>query len=122
MEIDFHRSGSERGPRTIAHYEAMDNVWTEALEAIQKAYLIGLRTVLFTHGYSTSQPGTITARSQIRDLVEHEDATPYIQEPCIFLDACCVVPIRENPSAKLPAIICPHCGRQIQEKKLRGTL
>jgi len=72
VEIDFHRS--ECGPRTIPYYEAMDNVWADALQAIQKAYLIWLRTVLFTHGYSTSQPGTITARSQIRDLVEHEEA------------------------------------------------
>src|SRR5437899_5658810 len=76
VEVDFHRS--KPGPRETPFDEAMQEVWDDAFEAIQKAYRIGLRWILFTPGCSTSRPGATTARSQVRKLVRDKSATPYI--------------------------------------------
>ncbi len=76
IEVDFHRS--EYGRREISYCEAMDEVYSDALEALRDAHQQGRRYVIFTHGYSTSRRGETTARSQVRKLMRSSDATPYI--------------------------------------------
>jgi hypothetical protein len=116
VEVDFHRS--ERGPREIPYDEAMQEVWDDAFDAIQKAYRIGLRWILFTPGSSTSRPGATTARSQVRKLVRDKSATPYIvRAKCEYGRSFYVVAIRENPNVKPPDVLCPACGSDKYKKK-----
>ena len=108
VELDFH--SSEQGPREVPYGEAMGEVGETAQEAIRRAYEIGLKYVIFTHGHSTSRRGETTARSQVRQLIKSQDATPYIlRRDCIQHFSCFVVAIRENPSSQLPQLACPRC-------------
>src|SRR5262249_39802350 len=98
FEVDFH--DAEHRPRRIPYWEAMDNVWGEAFEALERAYHQGVRYVIFTHGSSTSRPGRTTARSQIRKLMRSRHATPYIRRSeCIQHETVFVAAIRPKPSA-----------------------
>jgi hypothetical protein len=94
-EVDFHRS--EYGGRTIPYSEAMEEVATDALKALENAYQTRLSFVIFTHGSSTSRPGKTTARSQVRKLMRSSDATPYIiRRDCIQHESVFVAAIKQN--------------------------
>ena len=119
IEVNFHNS--EGGQRNVSYDEAMGVVWNKALEAIIQAHRIGLKHVLFIHGFSTSRPGNTTARSQVRKLVRNKEVTPYIvRRSCIQHYSCLVVTIRENPTAKLPDLSCPQCKSREQKNKSRA--
>ena len=107
IEVDFHR-----GPRdpSLPYDEAMYEVTSTALEALEKAFALGLKHVIFTHGHSTSGPGKASARSQVRQLMRSSEATPYVlRRDCIQHFSCFVAAIRENANAKLPKPACPFC-------------
>ena len=110
IEVDFHYS--DFGPRELPYWEAMDNIRKEAMEALVKAYELGLSYVIFTHGSSTSGPGKSTARSEIRGLIKSTQSTPYIiKSKSIQHGTVFVAAIRPNPNApRLPEIPdCPKC-------------
>ena len=73
-EIDFHHEGR----RQIPYWEAMEQVYSQALHALEEAYDRGVPYVMFQHGWSTSRLGKTTARSVIRGLMRSPVATPYI--------------------------------------------
>jgi hypothetical protein len=93
VEVDLHHS--ERGPRQIPYYEAMDEVWGRCHGAIRDAHEQGKKYVLFTHGWSTSRPGRTTARSQVRGLMRSKEATPYVdRKRCIQHESVFVAAIK----------------------------
>lgn len=109
IEVDFHRS--ESGRRKVPYWEAMSEVYSDALESIERAYELGLKYVLMTHGSSTSRPGHTTARSQIRGLVRSPEATPYVnRRECIQHNSVFVVALKHNPAAAVRTPQCPYCG------------
>jgi hypothetical protein len=120
IEVDFHRS--EYGPRKVPYEEAMADVRQDALDAILRAYAMGLRYVLLTHGSSTSRPGQTTARSEIRALMRGTEVSRYVvKKECVQHQSCFVVAIRENTSAQLPKIVCPQCNStECREKSWAG--
>ncbi len=82
MKVDFHHDGKR--DHDLSYWEAMEQVREKALSALKTAQIAGCKGVLFTHGRSTSRPGTSTARSVIRKLMRSKDATPYIvRKNCI---------------------------------------
>lgn len=100
-QVDFHLS--ERGPREIPYDEAMGEVHDAALRALRAAQARGRKYVLFTHGHSTSRPGTTTARSVVRGLMRSGEATPHIvRRECIQHEAVFVAAIRPLHTARLP--------------------
>jgi len=110
IEVDFHYS--DLGPRELPYWKAMDNIGKEAMEALVKAYELGLSYVIFTHGSSTSGPGKSTARSEVRGLIKSTQSTPYvIKSKSIQHGTVFVAAIRPNPIApRLPEIPdCPKC-------------
>jgi len=73
----------------------MAAVYSDALEALKNAQLNKLDYVVFTHGWSTSRPGTITSRSHVRKLMRSREATPYIiRRNCIQHHSVFVAAIR----------------------------
>lgn len=95
VEVDFH--WSDGGAREVPYWEAMEQVSEVALESLKKAQNDGTRYVLFTHGWSTSRQGQITARSQVRKLMRSPAATPYvIRKECIQHDSVFVAAIRKE--------------------------
>ena len=97
--VDFRHADrgryADRGPRERPYDDDMAEVQEKALKALQEAQEEGMRTVLFTHGRSTSRPGEITARSQVRGLMRSKEATPYIiKKDCIQHESVFVAFIR----------------------------
>ena len=92
MEVDFHNVQN----KDISTYlEKMDAVWYETLHSLKHAQEKGFHYVLFTHGHSTSYPGTKTSRSQVRSVMKSKEATPYIiRKDCIQHDSVFVAKIR----------------------------
>jgi len=109
IEVDFHRS--DCGPREIPYEQAMSEVESDTLDALKRAFEMGLAHVIFSHGHSTSGPGRTTARSVVRGLMRGACATPYIvRRDCIQHYSVFVASIRPNPDAIAPKLTCPHCG------------
>ena len=118
IEVDFHYS--DYGPREIEYWDAMENVKQEALEALQRAYRIGLGYVIFTHGCSTSRLGKTTARSVVRGLVRSREATPYVlRRDSIQHESVFVAAIRSNPAVPPPEPRCPNCGSERADSSYR---
>jgi len=71
-----------------------------ALAALKEAYEHGVRYVLFTHGWSTSEGWRqTTARSVVRTLMRSRAATPYIvRRECIQHNSAFVAAIRPKES------------------------
>ena len=110
VEVDFHREGLDG---LGSYYNNMQEVFCDALHALEAAHQLGLKYVIFTHGSSTSGPGRTTARSQVRGLMRGPSATPYIKRrECIEHRTVFVAALRANPHA--PALpetpACPHCA------------
>ena len=90
LTVDFH---SGYRPREKAYGELMGEVYETALNALKKAQREGYEYVLFTHGSSTSRPGTTTSRSMVRGLMRSKESTPYVvkskcvQHETVFLAA-----------------------------------
>lgn len=102
-EYDFHRSEengvSSEGWRPYA--ERMEAVYSETLEKLKDAQQAGKKFVLFTHGSSTSRPGKITSRSQIRAVMRSKVSTPYIiRKECIQHGSAFVAAIRQLPEKR----------------------
>jgi len=76
VEIDLHRSGTERYPGP--YEERMGEVWNDTLAALKSAFDSGKSFLLIRHGSSTSRPGRTTSRSVVRNLMRSPAATPYI--------------------------------------------
>jgi hypothetical protein len=103
MEVDFHRADPKPGAyrARFSFRDAMAEVATETIEALESAQQNGFRAVLFTHGWSTSRRGRTSSRSVIRGLMRSKQATPYIirsnciQHNSVFLAA--IRPIRSDP-------------------------
>lgn len=86
VEIDFHRG---RRSRDLHYMDAMAEVYQEALDAIRSAHEKGRSYVLIGHGYSTSGLFHVTARSQIRRLMQGPEVTPYVdRKRCVQHSAC----------------------------------
>ena len=94
MEHDFHRSQSGQNQTDWQPYaERMQAIYDETIVVLAAAQRQGKRFVLFTHGSSTSRPGTTTSRSQVRKAMQSAIATPLlirrecIQQETVFLAA-----------------------------------
>jgi len=111
IEVDFHRS--DCGPREIPYEQAMSEVESDTLDALKRAFDMGLAHAIFCHGHSTSSLGRTTARSVIRGLMRGAYATAYIvRRDCIQHDSVFVASIRPNPDAIAPKLACPTAVRQ----------
>ena len=99
-EVDFHfNDDPER--EYLPYYEAMEEVWNLSLNALKRAHEAGLQYVIFTHGWSTSQLGKTTARSQVRSLMRSKESTPYIiRKQCIQHESVFVAAIRPKKDTK----------------------
>ncbi len=92
LEIDFHLESR----RDTSYEEAMINIAERALKSLKTAQENGLLYLMFTHGHSTSRQGKITARSQIRKLMNSSLATPYIiRAECIQHNSVFVARIKK---------------------------
>ena len=93
-EVDFHWCSN--GP-SHGYQESMEKVKKVTLSNIKSAYENGkIEYIIFTHGSSTSRPGSTTSRSQVRGVMRSKDATPYIdRKRCIQHDSCFVAAIRQ---------------------------
>jgi hypothetical protein len=100
-EIDFHRASTGAKYReAFDNREAMAKVEKDTLDALSRAYADGITTLLLTHGWSTSGPGKITARSVIRKLMRTKEATPYVcRSQCIQHESVFVAAIRPRPAS-----------------------
>jgi hypothetical protein len=73
----------------------MDEVHSEALNALKLAQENGAKYIIFTHAWSTSRLGKTTARSVVRSLMRSPEATPYIvRRDCVQHDTVFVAAIR----------------------------
>ena len=112
VEVDFHRADE---PGAISYHDAMSKLEAYALAALEAAYRLGLKHVIFTHGASTSRPGRTTARSCVRALMRSPAVTPYIiRTNCIQHRTVYVAVLRENPAAPRPRTPppCRVCGTE----------
>jgi hypothetical protein len=75
-DVDFHCSKREPGTFYGEQFKGLKESLTEALKQAQAE---GRPYVLFTHGWSTSRPGKMTARSLIRGFMRSPVATPFIE-------------------------------------------
>jgi len=100
VEVDFHRVGFDLPLSDAPYYERMQQVGSDALDALINAQAAGKDWVLFTHGWSTSRLGATTSRSQVRSLMRSPQATPYIvRAECIQHDSVFVARIRNSKPA-----------------------
>jgi len=98
VEVDLHFG---RRDADKEYWDAMAEIRSIALKALEDAQRAGHRFVLFRHGSSTSSRGVTTARSQVRALMRSPDATPYIKRSeCIQHYSVFVAAIR--PASKQP--------------------
>jgi hypothetical protein len=96
-EVDFHWINEKSSGN---YYENMDDVRKIALYSLLKAQQEGRQYVLLIHGWFTSRIGKTTSRSQIRGLMKHKDATPYIiRKNCIQHDTVFVAAIKSLAAA-----------------------
>jgi guanylate kinase len=96
VEVDFHYSNHKR--EFVPYRQAMENVYADTLEALEKAHEEGKQFVLFTHGWSTSRLGKTTARSVVRTVMRSPQTTRYIiRRECIQHDSVFVAAIRPKP-------------------------
>ena len=79
-ELDLHFSGNRSEARDWAPYhERMDDIYYLVLQNLRELKDEGSALyLLIKHGSSTSRPGKMTSRSQVRKLMRSSDATPYI--------------------------------------------
>ena len=74
-EIDLHFD-----ERTSGSFEdAMAEITVIVKKALCKAQANGRGYVMFVHGWLTSRPGRISARSQVRGFMRSSAATPLIE-------------------------------------------
>ena len=94
-EVDFHPIKGDDEFAFLAHYEKIDQWKSRTLEALQQAQADGMQWLLFTHGHSTSGPGTQTARSTVRGVMRSKEATPFIiRRECIQQSSVLLAAIR----------------------------
>jgi hypothetical protein len=97
-EVDFHPKEVDRWGPKLPHNELMAQVHNTTLAALKDAYEHGPKTLLFTHGSSTSRPGMQTSRSEVRGVMRSKEATPYIcRRDCIQHETVFVAAIRPRP-------------------------
>jgi len=96
-EVDFHPIEGNDEFAFLGYYEKLDQWKSRTLEAIQQAQADGIEWLLFTHGHSTSGPGTQTARSTVRGVMRSKEATPFIiRRKCIQQSSVFLAAIRQR--------------------------
>src|SRR5437016_1581990 len=75
-EIDLHFG--RRDPFEKSYVDVMSEVAERVREALIEAQRHGDEYVMFRHGWSTSRPGEMTARSVVRGFMRSKEATPFI--------------------------------------------
>jgi hypothetical protein len=75
-EVDLHLGRREPG---TFYGEQFDGLEQRIIESLKSAQARGRPYVLFTHGWSTSGPGKMTARSIVRNVMRSPAATPFIK-------------------------------------------
>jgi hypothetical protein len=76
-EVDLHFG--RRDGQTGSYEEVMADI-TELVERkLREAQQNSRPFVMFIHGWSTSRPGKVTARSQVRGFMRSSKATPLIE-------------------------------------------
>lgn len=93
-EIDFHF-----GRRDVHEHQfygqQFDGIEQLIIEALQRAQAKKRPYIMFTHGWSTSRPGKMTARSVIRGIMRSSAATPFIDRSgCIQHESVFVAKVR----------------------------
>jgi hypothetical protein len=97
-EIDLHF-----GRRDPHEYRWYDEVMADIEELVRKALRTaqenGRSYVMFVHGWSTSRPGKMTARSTVRGFMRSKEATPFIvRAACIQHETVFVAKVKQKPS------------------------
>src|SRR5689334_8942270 len=91
-EIDLHRGS--RDP-SISYEEALAEVTSIVEGGLRKAQSLKRPYLMFVHGSSTSRPGKVTARSQVRGFMRSKLATPLIERKhCIQHETVFVAKVR----------------------------
>jgi hypothetical protein len=91
-EIDFHFG---RRDRFVSYEENMAEILSFVESSLRRAQGLGRPYVMFIHGSSTSRPGKVTARSQVRSFMRSKYATPLIErQHCIQHETVFVAKIR----------------------------
>jgi hypothetical protein len=91
-DVDFHCGKREPGTFYGGQFRGLEESLTEALKLAQAE---GRPYVLFTHGWSTSRPGKMTARSLIRGFMRSPAATPFIERSgCIQHESVFLAKVR----------------------------
>jgi DNA-nicking Smr family endonuclease len=75
-EVDLHFGERDR---SISYDEAMSELSSFIEGHLGEAQRKGRPYVMFIHGSSTSRPGKMTARSQVRNFMRSKAATPFIE-------------------------------------------
>jgi len=92
-EIDLHFG--RRDPREQSRYDGMAAVKQCVIENLRRAKENRRPYIMFTHGWSTSRPGKMTARSVVRGFMRSSAATPFIERSkCIQHNSVFVAKIR----------------------------
>jgi hypothetical protein len=99
VEVDFHNTGLNDGG---SYWEHMEEVRDKALAALRDAQREGIHYILFTHGRSTSRPGSTTSRSVVRGLMRSKEATPFlVRRECIQHESVFLAAIRPKSGGAL---------------------
>jgi hypothetical protein len=98
-EIDLHFGRRDlRKP----YDEAMDEVAALVKRSLIEAQNNGRPYVIFTHGWSTSRPGQVTARSVVRRFMRSKEATLFIERSgCVQHPSAFVAKIRLTGVARV---------------------
>jgi hypothetical protein len=75
-EVDLHFGKRDRSTK---YDEAMADITDLVESELRKAQQNGRPYLMFVHGRSTSRPGKVTARSQVRSFMRSSKATPLIE-------------------------------------------
>ena len=93
-EVDFHFAREEFP--TEYYWERMEGAAKRTLNALKQCFEDPEKNyILFTHGWSTSYPGSTTSRSQVRGVMRSKEATPFIvRKYCIQHDSVFLAALR----------------------------
>jgi hypothetical protein len=95
-EIDLHFGKRDR---STSYEDAMAEITAIVERCLCEAHKQGRPYVMFVHGNSTSRPGQTTARSQVRNFMRSNAATPLIERKhCIEHATVFVARVRQDGS------------------------
>lgn len=111
LEVDFHRAGGRDG---LSFWQHMEQVERDVRQAIERGHALGLKHVLFVHGWSTSGAFRKSSRSIVRGIFRSKWATPFVlRSESVQHETALLVAIRPNPKASEVSPRCPRCSSAV---------